>query len=58
MAWCVGFYFLGFAVGMFVGIRYIPHQLKKGNPKAIRQARELLRRAQGDDPARGQGGKA
>ncbi len=38
----ITFYFLGFLVGMAVGIRYIPHQIKKKNQKIIKQMQKLL----------------
>lgn len=37
-----GLLFLGMATGFIIGIQYIPHQLKKKNPKVIKQVQDLL----------------
>lgn len=42
MELAVGFLFLGMATGFVIGMQYIPHQLKKRNPKIIKQVKELL----------------
>ncbi len=36
------YYFFGFVVGIFVGMQYIPHQLKKKDPKVIEKIKKLL----------------
>ncbi len=38
----VGFYFWGMAVGVIIGMQYIPHQLKKKNPKVMARVKALL----------------
>lgn len=37
------FYFLGMCVGAVIGLRYIPHQIRRKNPKVIAEIEELLR---------------
>jgi uncharacterized protein YneF (UPF0154 family) len=37
-----GGYFVGLAVGIIIGMQYIPHQLKKKNPKIIAKIKALL----------------
>lgn len=34
--------FFGMSIGIVIGMQYIPHQLKKKNPKIIKQVQELL----------------
>ncbi|WP_266353938.1 hypothetical protein [Gottschalkia acidurici] len=36
------FIFFGMAIGFIIGTQYIPHQLKKGNPKVIKQITDIL----------------
>jgi uncharacterized protein YneF (UPF0154 family) len=38
------FLFFGMAIGVVIGMQYIPHQLKKKNPKVIKQIKDLLDR--------------
>ena len=38
-----GFIFLGMGVGFIIGMQYIPHQLKKGNAKVIKQITDILK---------------
>jgi len=40
----IGFYFFGMGIGVIIGMQYIPAQLKKKNPKIIKQVKDLLDR--------------